>query len=134
MSLLSSSMKTSTGFCMKLLQTARISRPFPSLDKALSTCRTALRINEMQTSHKVSTGHSDAALLRYMEGLVCLLGFQLGWHLQDLGVVVGLNFLELLWVIGSDEVDSNTLTTETTASANSVNVVLFWAGDVVVDD
>lgn len=73
-----------------------LQRPFPLLDKALSTCRTALGINEMQTSHKVSTGHSDAALLRYMEGLVCLLGFQLGWHLQDLGVVVGLNFLELL--------------------------------------
>lgn len=54
----------------------------------------------------------------------CSLGFQLGWHLLDLSVVVSLNVLELFRVIGSDKVNCNTLTTETAASANSVDVVL----------
>ena len=37
-------------------------------------------------------------------------------------------------VLGRDEVDSDTLAAETTATADAVNVVLAVSGEVVVDD
>lgn len=55
-------------------------------------------------------------------------------HLVDLGVVEGLNLAHHLDVLGGDEVDGDTLTTETTTTTDTVDVVLLGGGEVVVDD
>lgn len=55
-------------------------------------------------------------------------------HLEDLSAVELLNLAEHAGVVGSDEVDGNSLTTETTTTTDTVNVVLLVGGDVVVDD
>jgi len=55
-------------------------------------------------------------------------------HLLDLGVVVILNLSDELGVVGRHEVDGDTLSTETTGSTNSMNVVLLLEGQLVVDD
>lgn len=55
-------------------------------------------------------------------------------HLVDLGRVELLNVTEHTHVIARDKVDGNTLTTETTTTADTVNVVLPVAGKIVVDD
>lgn len=55
-------------------------------------------------------------------------------HLEDLSRVELLNLAEHAGVVGGDEVDGNTLTTETTTTTDTVNVVLLVGGEIVVDD
>lgn len=55
-------------------------------------------------------------------------------HLLDLSVVVILDLSDELGVVGGHEVDSDTLSTETTGSTDSMNVVLLLEGQLVVDN
>ena len=55
-------------------------------------------------------------------------------HLLDLGAVELFNFAHHTDIVSSDEVDGNTLTTETTTTTDTVNVVLTVGGEIVVDD
>mmetsp|Transcript_46371 Transcript_46371/g.91479 ORF Transcript_46371/g.91479 Transcript_46371/m.91479 type:complete len:468 (-) Transcript_46371:756-2159(-) len=55
-------------------------------------------------------------------------------HLLDLSLVVLLNVLHQLLVVCCDEVDGDSLTTETSATADSMQVVLDRRRQVVVDD
>lgn len=55
-------------------------------------------------------------------------------HLLDLGAVELLNLTHHAHIVGGNEVDGNTLTTETTTTTDTVNVVLAVGGQVVVDD
>ena len=55
-------------------------------------------------------------------------------HLVDLGRVELLNVAEHADVVVGDKVDGNTLTAETTTTADTVDVVLTVGGQVVVDD
>ena len=55
-------------------------------------------------------------------------------HLLDLGAVELLDLTEHANIVGGDEVDGNTLTTETTTTTDTVNVVLAVGGKIVVDD
>lgn len=55
-------------------------------------------------------------------------------HLIDLGVVELLDLSEHGNILGGDEVDSNTLSAESTTSTDSVDVVLLGGGEIVVDD
>lgn len=55
-------------------------------------------------------------------------------HLLDLGAVELLNLAHHSDVIGGNEVDSNTLTAETTTTTDAVDVVLTVGGEIVVDD
>lgn len=56
------------------------------------------------------------------------------WHLLDLGAVELLNLSHHADIISGDEVDGNTLTSETSTTTDSVNVVLTVGGQIVVDD
>lgn len=56
------------------------------------------------------------------------------WHLLDLSAVELLDFTHHAHIVGGDEVDGNTLTTETTTTADTVDVVLAVGWQVVVDD
>jgi hypothetical protein len=53
-------------------------------------------------------------------------------HLLDLGVVELFDFSEHFGVFGSDEVDCDTLSAESTTSTDSVDVVLLGGGKVVL--
>lgn len=55
-------------------------------------------------------------------------------HLLDLGAVELLNLTHHADIVSGDEVDGNTLTTETTTTTDTVDVVLAVSGKVVVDD
>lgn len=55
-------------------------------------------------------------------------------HLLDLGAVELLNLAHHTDVLSGDEVDGDTLTTETTTTADTVDVVLAVGGKVVVDN
>ncbi|GKT55011.1 hypothetical protein ColTof4_08128 [Colletotrichum tofieldiae] len=55
-------------------------------------------------------------------------------HLLDLGAVELLNLSHHADILGGNEVDGNTLTTETTTTTDTVDVVLAVGGEVVVDD
>lgn len=55
-------------------------------------------------------------------------------HFDDLGLVVLLGFLKELSVTGHDEVDGDTLSTETSGTSDSVDVALLLEGEIVVDD
>lgn len=55
-------------------------------------------------------------------------------HTLDLGVVIGLNDLDLLVVCGHDEVDGDSLPSEPTGTSDPVDVGLLLLGEVVVDD
>lgn len=55
-------------------------------------------------------------------------------HLLDLGAVELLNLAHHAHILGSNEVDSNTLTAETTTTTNAMDVVLAVGGEIVVDD
>lgn len=55
-------------------------------------------------------------------------------HLLDLGAVELLDLTHHADVVSGDEVDGNTLTTETTTTTDTVDVVLAVGGKVVVDD
>ena len=55
------------------------------------------------------------------------------WHLLNLSVVELLEFTEGADVLVGHEVDGNTLATETSATSDSVNVVLQVTWQVVVD-
>lgn len=55
-------------------------------------------------------------------------------HLLDLSAVELFNFTHHTDVISSDEVDSNTLTTETTTTTDAMDVVLTVGREVIVDD
>merc|ERR1712137_1393294 len=55
-------------------------------------------------------------------------------HLFDLGAVESLQFAHGTDIVVGDEVDGHTLTTETTGTTDSVDVVLPVGGQVVVDN
>lgn len=55
-------------------------------------------------------------------------------HLLNLSVVESLKLLQSIAILLGDEVDGNTLTTETTTTTNSVDVVLLGDGEIKVDD
>jgi len=55
-------------------------------------------------------------------------------HFDDLGLVILFSFLEEFGIGGDDEVDGNTLSTESTRSTDSVDVGLLLEGQVVVDN
>ena len=55
-------------------------------------------------------------------------------HLLNLGAVELLNLTHHANIVGGDEVNRNTLPAETTATADTVNVVLPVGGEIVVDD
>lgn len=55
-------------------------------------------------------------------------------HLLDLGAVELFDLAHHAHVVGSNEVDGNTLTTETTTTTDAVDVVLAIGGEIVVDD
>ena len=56
------------------------------------------------------------------------------WHLLNLGAVELLDLTHHANVVGGDEVDGNTLTSETATTTDSVDVVLAVGWQVVVDD
>lgn len=56
------------------------------------------------------------------------------WHLLDLSAVELLNLSHHADIISGDEVDGNTLTSETSTTTDSVDVVLTVGGQIVVDD
>ena len=56
------------------------------------------------------------------------------WQLQQSNPLEGLDFSEHFGVVGGDEVNRHTLTTESTTSTDSVDVVLLGGGEIVVDD
>ena len=64
----------------------------------------------------------------------CSQVIQIGRHLLDLSVVMVLDLLDEAGVLREDEVDGSSLSTETTSSTDSVNVVLLLDGELVVDD
>jgi len=55
-------------------------------------------------------------------------------HFDNFSVVILFDFLQELVVRGSDEVNGNTLSTESSTSSDSVNVLLLGEWEVVVDD
>jgi len=55
-------------------------------------------------------------------------------HLLNLSVVMVLDLLNEAGVLGKDEVDGSSLSTETSSSTNSMDVVLLLDGELVVDD
>ena len=55
-------------------------------------------------------------------------------HFSDLGVVELLNIAQVADVALSEEVDGNTLTSETTGTTDAVDVVLTVGGEVEVDN
>jgi hypothetical protein len=61
-------------------------------------------------------------------------GGDIGRHLSDMRVVEGLDVLHGSLIIVGDEVDGSTLLTETTGTADTVDVVLTVGGEVIVDD
>lgn len=56
------------------------------------------------------------------------------WHLLNLSGIELLDFSHHANIIGSDEVDGNTLSAEATTSSDTMDVVLTVGGQVVVDD
>lgn len=56
------------------------------------------------------------------------------WHLLNLSAVELLNLTHHAHVVGSDEVDGHTLTSETATTTDTVDVVLAVGREVVVDD
>jgi len=59
---------------------------------------------------------------------------KIGGHLLNLSVVMVLDFLDEAGVLREDEVDGSSLSTETTSSTDSVDVVFLLDGELVVDD
>lgn len=59
---------------------------------------------------------------------------KIGGHLVDLGVVMILDLLEETSVLGEDEVDGGSLSSESTGTADSVDVVLLLHRELVVDN
>ena len=59
---------------------------------------------------------------------------EIGWHLGDLSLIVVLNLFEPGRVSGNDKVDGGTLLTESASPTNPVDVVLFPARDLEIDD
>ena len=55
-------------------------------------------------------------------------------HLLNLGAVELLDLSHHAHILGGNEVDGNSLTTETTTTTNAVDVVLPVGGEIVVDD
>jgi hypothetical protein len=56
------------------------------------------------------------------------------WHFLNLGVEMFLNFLDELGVHRRNEVDCSSLSTESSSSSNSVDIVLFLERKLVVDN
>ena len=56
------------------------------------------------------------------------------WHLLDLSAVKLLDLAHHANIVGGDEVDGNTLTSETSTTTDSVDVVLTVGWEIVVDD
>jgi hypothetical protein len=54
-------------------------------------------------------------------------------HLLDLSIVELLDIVQHSDIFGSDEIDGYTFTAETTATTDTMDVVLAVRGDVVVD-
>lgn len=60
--------------------------------------------------------------------------FKILWHLLNLSIVVILNFSDELSVVWQDEIDSNTLSTKSTGSTNSVDINFLLLWELVVDN
>lgn len=56
------------------------------------------------------------------------------WHLLDLSAIKLFDFSHHAHILSGNEVDRNTLSSETTSTTNSVDVVLTIGGKIVVDD
>ena len=56
------------------------------------------------------------------------------WHLLDLSAVELLNLSHHADIISGDEVDSDTLSTETTTATDTMNVILSVRRKIVVDN
>lgn len=74
----------------------------------------------MSTQYLVHSGRSELV--------------KVSWHLVNLGVEMVLDGLNELGILGQDEIDSSSLSTVTTSSTNSVDVVLLLEGQLVVDN
>lgn len=59
---------------------------------------------------------------------------EISWHFVDLSVEMVLDGLDELGILWQDEVDGSTLSTVTTSTTNSVDVVLLLEWQLVVDD
>jgi hypothetical protein len=104
----------------------------------------------IQSIHSVSSGHStglqstwsnfnkSGAFTRHPLGDA--LGspnsqfIEISWHLIDLRVVVILDLLKEASVTGQNEVDGCSLSSETTSTADSVDVVLLLLWQLEIDD
>jgi len=60
--------------------------------------------------------------------------FKVLWHFFNLSVVMVLNLSDEFGIIWRDEVDSNTFSSETTGSTDSMNVILLLERKLVVND
>jgi len=59
---------------------------------------------------------------------------EIGWHLINLRVVMVLDVLQEACILWQNEVDSSSLSSESTGSTDSVDVVLLLNGKLVVDN
>lgn len=66
--------------------------------------------------------------------LRCSQLIKIGWHFVNLGVVMVLNVLEETGILGEHEVNRSSLSSESTSSTDSVDVVLLLDWQLVVDD
>ena len=65
---------------------------------------------------------------------ICVELFKVLWHFLDLGVVMILDLPNELGIIWNNKVDSDTLSTKSSSSTDSVNVVFFFEWELVVDN
>ena len=59
---------------------------------------------------------------------------EVSWHLVNLSVVMVLDVLQEAGVLWQHEVDGGSLSSKSTGSTDSVDVVLLLQGQLVVDD
>lgn len=79
--------------------------------------------------------HSNQIPLASLASLAQLNQFgNVGWHLLNLSIVVLFDLLQHGNVLLGDEIDGNTLATETAGTTNAMQVVGLVDGEVVVDD
>ena len=65
---------------------------------------------------------------------ICVELLKVLWHLLDLGIVMILDLSNELGIVWYDKVDSNTLSTKSSSSTDSVNVVFLFEWELIVDD
>jgi hypothetical protein len=85
-----------------------------------------LEINAMAVRWSLSLGNQ--------RGCDCSQVIQVGGHFLDLSVVMVLDLLDEAGILRENEVDGGSLSTKTTSSTDSVDVVLLLDGELVVDN